>query len=138
MSNEKKRPKTSTGFCKFATILKIVPNRDICKVQKRQHQYPEFGHTQGEIKKLPAKKYIGIQGLGGETQKSINFDGFLSFNQPRKKKDPAFGWPTQLIGPHVAYITLTINYFFQKYLFIFKKEVSLSPILYFKISTIEE
>jgi hypothetical protein len=96
-----------------------VPNRDICKVRKRQHQYPEFGHTQGEIKKLPAKKYIGIQGLGGETQKSINFDGFLSFKLPQKKKRPAFGWPTQLIGPHVAYITLTINFFFKNiYLFL--------------------
>ncbi len=37
-------------------------NRDIRKVKKRQHQYPEFGHTQGEIKKIPAKKYISIQG----------------------------------------------------------------------------
>jgi hypothetical protein len=42
-------------------------NRDIREVRKRQHQYPEFGHTQGEIKKKPAKKYISIQG-GGETQ----------------------------------------------------------------------
>jgi hypothetical protein len=29
-------------------------NRDIRKVKKRQHQYPEFGHTQGEIKKKPS------------------------------------------------------------------------------------
>ncbi len=46
---------------------------------KTQHEYPEFGHTQGEIKKKPAKKYISIQGGGGkgggETQKTINFDG---------------------------------------------------------------
>jgi hypothetical protein len=35
--------------------------RDICKVRKRQHQYPEFGHTQGEIFKKPAKKYISSQ-----------------------------------------------------------------------------
>jgi hypothetical protein len=35
--------------------------RDICKVRKRQHQYPEFGHTQGEIQKKPAKKYISSQ-----------------------------------------------------------------------------
>jgi hypothetical protein len=40
------------------------------KVRKRQYQYPEFGHTQGEIKKEPAKKYISIQG-GGETQETI-------------------------------------------------------------------
>jgi hypothetical protein len=26
--------------------------RDICKLRKRQGQYPEFGHTQGEIQKL--------------------------------------------------------------------------------------
>jgi hypothetical protein len=38
------------------------PIRDICKVRKRQHQYPEFGHTQGEIKKKTAKNYISIQG----------------------------------------------------------------------------
>jgi hypothetical protein len=31
--------------------------RVICKVRKTQHQNPEFGHTQGEIK----KKYISIQ-----------------------------------------------------------------------------
>ncbi len=36
-------------------------NRDIRKVRKRQHQYPEFGHTQGVIKKKPAKEYINIQ-----------------------------------------------------------------------------
>jgi hypothetical protein len=28
------------------------------KVRKTQHQNPEFGHTQGEIFKNPAKKYI--------------------------------------------------------------------------------
>jgi hypothetical protein len=37
-------------------------NREIRKVRKRQHQYPEFGHTQGEIQKKPAKKYINTQG----------------------------------------------------------------------------
>jgi hypothetical protein len=35
--------------------------RVIRKVRKTQHQNPEFGHTQGEIKKKPAKKYISIQ-----------------------------------------------------------------------------
>jgi hypothetical protein len=44
-------------------------NRDIRKFRKRQHQYPEFGHTQGEIQKKPAKKYISIQ-KGGETQET--------------------------------------------------------------------
>jgi hypothetical protein len=38
-----------------------LDNRDIRKVRKRQHLYPEFGHTQGEILKKPAKKYISIQ-----------------------------------------------------------------------------
>jgi hypothetical protein len=31
-------------------------------VRITRHQNPEFGHTQGEIKKKPAKKYITIQG----------------------------------------------------------------------------
>jgi hypothetical protein len=35
--------------------------RVIRKVRKTQHQNPEFGRTQGEIKKKPAKKYISIQ-----------------------------------------------------------------------------
>ncbi len=49
----------------------LTLNRDIRKVRKRQHQYPEFGHTMGDIQKKPAKKYITIQG-GGETQKTIS------------------------------------------------------------------
>jgi hypothetical protein len=32
----------------------------MCKVRKTQH-LPEFGHTQGELQKNPAKKYISIQ-----------------------------------------------------------------------------
>ncbi len=39
-------------------------NTVICKVRKTQHQNPEFGHIQGEIKKKSAKKYISIQ-VGG-------------------------------------------------------------------------
>jgi len=55
-------------------------NRVIPNVRKTQHQNPEFGHTQGEIFKKPAKKYGGIQGMvGSETQKPINFGGKLSF-----------------------------------------------------------
>jgi hypothetical protein len=42
------------------------------KVRKRQYQYPEFGHTQGEIFLKPAKMYNRIEG-GDETQKPINF-----------------------------------------------------------------
>jgi len=34
---------------------------------KTQHQNPEFGHTQGEIRKK------NILRRGGETQKTINF-----------------------------------------------------------------
>jgi hypothetical protein len=30
------------------------------KGRKTQHQKPEFGQTQGEIKKKPAKKYTSI------------------------------------------------------------------------------
>ncbi len=37
-------------------------NRVIQKVRKTQHQNPEFGHTQGEIGKNLAKKYISNQG----------------------------------------------------------------------------
>jgi hypothetical protein len=42
-------------------------NRVVSKVRKTQHQNPEFefGHTQDEIKKKPAKKYISIQPGGG-------------------------------------------------------------------------
>jgi hypothetical protein len=46
----------------FRNFKFSIDIRDIRKVRKRQHQYPEFGHTQGEIKKKPAKKYISIQG----------------------------------------------------------------------------
>jgi hypothetical protein len=40
----------------------------IHKVRKTQQQNPEFGHTQGEIKKKPAKKNISIQ-LGMKLRK---------------------------------------------------------------------
>jgi hypothetical protein len=50
----------------FQKLTKFIEdNRDICKVRKRQHQYPEFGHTQGEILEKPAEKYISNQ-KGGE------------------------------------------------------------------------
>jgi hypothetical protein len=43
-----------------------VDNRVIGKGRQTKHQNPEFefGHTQGEIPKKPAKKYISIQGGG--------------------------------------------------------------------------
>ncbi len=53
-------------------VLKKSPNRVIHKVRKIQHQNPEFGHhTQGEIKKKPAKKYISILGGMKLTKPSI-------------------------------------------------------------------
>jgi len=35
----------------FISLIRVIG-----KVRKTQHQNPEFGHTQGEIKKKPAKK----------------------------------------------------------------------------------
>jgi hypothetical protein len=43
------------------TMRSFVDIRVIRKVRKTQHQNPEFGHTQGEIEKKVAKKYISIQ-----------------------------------------------------------------------------
>jgi hypothetical protein len=47
--------------CCFVSCVHEGYIRVICKVRKTQHQNPEFGHTQGEIQKKPAKKYISIQ-----------------------------------------------------------------------------
>jgi len=50
--------------------LFFITIRVIHKVRKTQHQNPEFGHTQGEIKEKPAKKtYTSIQ-RGIETQEN--------------------------------------------------------------------
>jgi hypothetical protein len=49
-------------FVNLLQFLKLSPNRDICKVGKRQHQYPEFGHTQGEIKKYLPKSTLAFKG----------------------------------------------------------------------------
>jgi hypothetical protein len=64
------------GF--FSPLLFLPFMRVIRKVRKTQPQNPEFGHTQGETQKTPTKKYIKIS-MGGETQKTINFGGKLSF-----------------------------------------------------------
>jgi hypothetical protein len=46
---------------------------------------------------------------------------FFEF-QPTKNKKTAFAWPTQLIGPHVAYTTLIIrNKFFFQIIYLFLK-----------------
>jgi len=42
-------------------VQNMLSNRVIHKIIKTQHQNPKFGHTQGEIKKKPAKKHISIQ-----------------------------------------------------------------------------
>jgi len=39
--------------------------RHIRKVRKRRHQYPEFGHTQGEIQKKLQKSKLAFKGGGG-------------------------------------------------------------------------
>jgi hypothetical protein len=36
---------------------------DIRKVRKRQHLYPEFAHTYGEIQKKPAKNILAFNGV---------------------------------------------------------------------------
>jgi hypothetical protein len=51
----------------YATLERVVMNKVwsikvIHKVTKTQNPNPEFGHTQGEIFKKPAKKYISSQG----------------------------------------------------------------------------
>jgi hypothetical protein len=45
---------------KIIKLFIFLGNKDIREVRRRQHQYPEFGHTQGEIFKKPANKYISI------------------------------------------------------------------------------
>jgi hypothetical protein len=47
----------------FLFLKEVLRNRDIHKVRKdnSDHQFPEFGHKEGKIKKKPAKKYISIQ-----------------------------------------------------------------------------
>jgi hypothetical protein len=46
---------------RHSDLIKMNHIRVIRKVRKTEHQNPEFGHIQGEIKKKPAKKYISIQ-----------------------------------------------------------------------------
>jgi hypothetical protein len=60
---------------KIGTSFYMTIIRDIRKVRKRQHQYPEFGHTQGEILKKNLHQSTLAFKVGGETQKTINFDG---------------------------------------------------------------
>jgi hypothetical protein len=62
----------------LAKFIQQTQIRDLCKGRKRQHQYPEFGHTHGGIERKPPKKYISIQ-PGWNWGNSSNFDGFLNF-----------------------------------------------------------
>ncbi len=106
-------------------FLKLTLNRDICKPRKRQHWYPEFGHTKGQIKKIHAKNYISIQGGagrgGGEIQKTINFHDFLSFNLPKTKRLLLLGQLNWLVHMwHILHLQLEIIIFFQ-FIYLFLK-----------------
>jgi hypothetical protein len=46
-------------------------NRDIRKVRKRQHRYPEFGHTQDEIFKNLQKSTLALNNRGETHEPSI-------------------------------------------------------------------
>jgi hypothetical protein len=46
---------------------------DTCKFRKRRHQYPELGHTQGEIKKNLQKSTLAFKG-GGRGRNSENHE----------------------------------------------------------------
>ncbi len=51
----------NNNILQLDTILNNEANRDIRKVRKRQHQYPEFGHTQGEIFKNLQKSTLELK-----------------------------------------------------------------------------
>jgi hypothetical protein len=77
--------------------------RDIRKVRKRQHQYPEFGHTQDEIKEKPAKKYISIQ-TGGSGRGRLKLRKLSILMVP--EFHPAFLFPMSgsSIDFHCSYV----------------------------------
>jgi len=73
--------------------------RDIRKVRKRQGEYREFGHIHGlRFKKNLQKSTLALR--GAETQKTINFYGFLSFTL-------SFFFPERL---HCCYIDFHCSY----------------------------
>jgi hypothetical protein len=86
--------------------------RVLGKVRQTQHQNPEFGHTQGEIKKtkISKKSILAFKGggRGGETQKTTSFGGKLSFIL-------SFIFPERLqccyIYFHCSYLYNYYNYF---------------------------
>ncbi len=46
----------------FPSLLTVQQIRVIRKVRKTQHQNPEFGHTEGEIKKNLQKSKLAFKG----------------------------------------------------------------------------
>jgi hypothetical protein len=75
--------KYDTSYQFPCLFFPLVDKRDIRKVRKRQHQYPEFAHTQGEVKKKPAKKYIRIQWGWNSENHQIFLSFTLSFFFPK-------------------------------------------------------
>ncbi len=93
----------NNNILQLDTILNNEANRDICKVRKRQHEYPEFGHTQGEIFLNLQKMYIRIEG-GDETQKTINFKV-----RKRQYQYPEFGHTQDDIFKNLQKSTLELK-----------------------------
>ncbi len=83
-------------------LAKFIKQTHI-KVRKRQHQYPDFGHTQGGIQKKPAKKYISIQPGWNSGNNRILMVSWIS---------PSFFFPERLhcfyIDFHCFYLYTTI------------------------------
>jgi len=66
---------TSSSDKGYDSYMTIIKNEGTLEISVK-HQYPEFGHTPGEIQKKPAKKYITIQ-PGVKLRKPSRW--FLSF-----------------------------------------------------------
>jgi hypothetical protein len=47
----------------------VTHNRVICKIRQTQHQNPEFGHTQGDIKKNLQKSTLTFKEGGVKLKK---------------------------------------------------------------------
>jgi hypothetical protein len=71
-----------------------------CNVRKRQHQYPEFGHTQGEIQKHLQKSTLAFN--WGWNSENHQFWWFLSFTL-------SFFFPDHL---HWCYIDFQYSYLY--------------------------
>ncbi len=86
-------------------------SEDIRKVRKRQHQYPEFGHTQGEIKKKPAKMYVSIQKLRVVKLKGVELRKPSILMAPEFHPVFLLSWaaPLLLIDFHCSYLSSYYN-----------------------------